>query len=145
MSDKPQSLKNHAKFVPLFHGFAYPVTVVYAVWQIIRAFRWPSWDTAISALMAIAIVIAFLYLRLFALTVQDRVIRLEMRLRLRELLPPDLQPRIHELGHGQLIAMRFASDRELPALVKRVLDDRITDRRAIKAMVQDWQADHLRA
>jgi len=145
MSDKPQSLKNHAKFVPLFHGFGYPVIVVYAVWQVIRAARGPSWDTVIGALMGIALVVMFLYARLFALTVQDRVIRLEMRLRLRELLPPDLQPRIHELGHGQLVAMRFASDRELPALVKRVLEDRITDRKAIKALVQDWQADHLRA
>jgi len=145
MSEQPQSLKNHAKIVPLFHGFAFPVSVVYAVWQLIRAFRSPSWDAAITALMGVALVVMFFYARIFALTVQDRVIRLEMRLRLREVLPADLQPRIHELGRAQIVALRFASDRELPALVRRVLDDRLTDRKAIKALVQDWQADHFRA
>ena len=145
MSDKPQSFKKHAKFVPAFHGFGLPVSAVSAVTLLIRAFRFPSWDTAIAALMGIAIVVMFLYARSFALTVQDRVIRLEMRLRLRELLPADLQPRISELTPGQLVALRFAGDRELPALVRRVLDERLQDKRAIKALVQDWQADHLRA
>jgi hypothetical protein len=145
MSDAPQSLKNHAKFVPPYHLFAFPVLAVNAVWQLIRAFRWPSWDTAIGALLGAALIVVFFYARLFALTVQDRVIRLEMRLRLRELLPADLQARIHELTHGQLVALRFAGDRELPALVRRVLDERLADKRAIKALIQDWQADHLRA
>jgi hypothetical protein len=145
MSDKPQSVKNHAKFVPFFHGFAFPVCAVYAAWQLIRAFRSPSWDTAIAALMGVALVVMFFYARIFALTVQDRVIRLEMRLRLRDVLPPDLQPRIHELTRSQLVALRFASDRELPALVRRVLDERLLDKKAIKALVQEWQPDHLRA
>jgi hypothetical protein len=73
------------------------------------------------------------------------VIRLEMRLRLRELLPPDLVPRIGELRPRQLVALRFAGDRELPALVRRVLDERLQDSKAIKQMITDWQADHLRA
>ena len=145
MSEKPQSLKNHAKFVPLFHGFAFPVSVLNAGWLLIRAFKSPSFDTAIAALMGLALVAMFFLARIFALTVQDRVIRLEMRLRLRELLPADLQPRIHELSHRQLVALRFASDGELPALVRQVLDQRLTDGRAIKALVRDWQADHLRA
>ena len=145
MSDKPQSYTNHARIVPLFHGFAFPVTVVNAGWQVIRLFRSPSADTVIAALLGAAIVVIFFYARLFALTVQDRVIRLEMRLRLRDVLPADLQPRVQELTRGQLVDLRFASDRELPALVRRVLDDRLTDRQAIKALVQDWQPDHLRA
>jgi hypothetical protein len=145
MRDKPQSLKNHARFVPLYHAFAFPVSVVYAAWQLIRLVRGPSWDTAIAALMGLALVVMFFYIRIFALTVQDRVIRLEMRLRLRDVLPPDLQPRIHELTRGQLVALRFASDRELPALVRRVLDERLTDKKAIKSLIQEWQADHLRA
>src|SRR5262245_59154231 len=145
MSDKPQSFKKHARFVPAFHGFAFPVSIVNAISLVIRAFRSPSVETAIAALMGLALVVMFFYARLFALTVQDRVIRLEMRLRLRDVLPPDLQARIHELTHGQLVALRFASDRELPTLVRRVLDERLLDRKAIKALVQDWQADHLRA
>jgi len=87
----------------------------------------------------------FFLARIFALTVQDRVIRLEMRLRLRDLLPADLQPRIPEFTRAQLVALRFAGDRELPALARRVLEERLTDRKAIKAMIVDWQADHLRA
>src|SRR5262245_43159450 len=116
MADKPQSLKNHARFVPLYHGFAFPVCVVNAVWQLLRVYRSPSWDTGIAALLGLALVVMFFMARIFALTVQDRVIRLEMRLRLRELLPADLQPRVHELTPRQLVALRFASDRELPAL-----------------------------
>jgi len=95
--------------------------------------------------MGIALAIMFLLARVFALTVQDRVIRLEMRLRLRELLPPDLQPRIHELTRHQLVALRFASDVELPVLTRRVLDEHLDDRKAIKQLIQSWQADHLRA
>jgi hypothetical protein len=83
--------------------------------------------------------------RTFAVRVQDRVIRLEMRLRLRELLPPDLVPRISELRPRQLVALRFAGDRELPALTRRVLDERLQDGKAIKQLITDWQADHLRA
>jgi len=145
MSEKPQSFKRHARIVPPFHYFAFPVMVVNATWLLGRAVKSPSTDTIIGALMAVAIVVAFFYARIFALTVQDRVIRLEMRLRLRELLPAELQPRIHELTRRQLVALRFASDRELPALVRRVLDERLVDAKTIKSLVQDWQADNLRA
>jgi hypothetical protein len=146
MSEKPQSLKNHAKFVPAFHFFAFPVLAANAVWLTMRAFRLPvGWDTVLPALTGWALVTLGFLARIFALTVQDRVIRLEMRLRLRELLPPDLQPRLAEFTRAQLVALRFAGDRELPALARRVLDGNLQDRKAIKAMIQDWQADHLRA
>jgi hypothetical protein len=73
------------------------------------------------------------------------VIRLEMRLRLAQLLPPDLRPRIGELTPKQMVALRFASDQELPDLVRTVLTDRIQDGKAIKRMIRDWQGDYLRA
>jgi hypothetical protein len=144
-SEASQNIKNHARIVPLYHGVALPILGINAVWTVKRAFTRPSWETAIAALVGIALVLMFFFARMFALTVQDRVIRLEMRLRLRELLPADLIARIHELTPGQLVAMRFASDRELPALARRVLDERLQDRKAIKRLVEDWQADHLRA
>jgi hypothetical protein len=140
-----QNVKNHARIIPLYHGVAFPILVINALWTLYRAFTRPSWDTAIAALLGAALVIMFFFARTFALTVQDRVIRLEMRLRLRELLPPDLAGRIHEFTPHQLVAMRFAGDRELPALARRVLDERLHDRKAIKQLVQEWQADHLRA
>jgi hypothetical protein len=142
---QPQSFENHAKFVPLFHFFAFPVAIANMVSALMRAFARPSWDTVLSALLAAALVVMFFLARTFALTVQDRVIRLEMRLRLRELLPADLIPRIPEFTRGQLVAMRFASDAELPALARRVLDEGLHDKKAIKRMITGWQADDLRA
>jgi hypothetical protein len=90
-------------------------------------------------------VVAFLYARLFSLTVQDRVIRLEMRLRLERLLPPDLRSRIPEFTPAQFISLRFAGDDELPALARQVLDEKLSDRKTIKRRIKNWQADFLRA
>lgn len=145
MSQTAQSYKNHAKFVPIYHFFAVPVAAANAVMLLNRAIHRPSVDTIIAGLMGVALLIMFFMARLFALTVQDRVIRLEMRLRLRELLPGDLQPRVGEFTRDQLVALRFASDAELPALARRVLDERLQNRKAIKQLVQNWEADHLRA
>ena len=140
-----QNLGNHTRVVPLFHLFAFPVSIINFVWAAVRAVRQPSADVIMAAVMAAAIAVAFFYARVFALRVQDRVIRLEMRLRLRELLVPELARRIPEFTPAQLIALRFAGDAELPALARRVLDERLDDRKAIKRLIQDWQADHLRA
>jgi len=144
-TDAVQSFKNHAKLVPLFHFVTMPILFVNALRSIAIAVTRPGWDTALAALVGVALILMALLVRTFALRVQDRVIRLEMRLRLRELLPPDLAPRIAELTPRQLVALRFAGDRELPALTRRVLDERLQDAKAIKRLVTDWQADHLRA
>ncbi len=95
--------------------------------------------------MAVALVLVALYSRMFALTVQDRVIRLEMTLRLEKLLPADLKPRIGELTVNQFASLRFASDAELPALARKVLDEKLDDRKAIKQLIKEWRADELRA
>ena len=140
-----QSFKNHTKLVPLFHFVTLPILLVNSLWTIVQAVSRPGGDTIMAALVGVALILLALLARTFAIRVQDRVIRLEMRLRLRELLPPDLVPRIGELRPRQLIALRFAGDRELPALVRRVLDERLQDTKAIKQMITDWQGDHLRA
>ena len=88
-------------------------------------------------------VLAFLA-RVFALRVQDRVIRLEMRLRLKELLPAALHPRIVEFTPGQLVALRFASDAELADLAQTVLRDKISDKKTIKSMIKVWNPDQVR-
>jgi len=115
-------------------------------WQI---YRWKAarftLDGFESILLAAALLIGFLYARLFALRVQDRVIRLEERLRCQRLLPADLQPRIVEFTAGQLVALRFGSDDELPALARKVLDDKLTERKAIKQLIKNWKPDYLRA
>jgi hypothetical protein len=89
--------------------------------------------------------VLFVTARNSTLAVQNRLIRLEMRLRLKGLLPADLQTRIPEFTLDQLISMRFAGDAELPALARKVLDEKLNDRKTIKKLVKDWQADYLRA
>jgi hypothetical protein len=141
----PQSFENHARVIPLFHGLTFVLLIVNLFWWIYRVVAAFSWDAVVSLLLAVALLLVFYFMRTFALTVQDRIIRLEMRLRLRQVLPPALVGRIPELSVRQLIALRFASDAELPALCSKVLDDGITDQKTIKKMIRDWQADYLRA
>jgi len=141
-----QNFANHSKRVPAFHFFVLPVLFLNIGWSV---YRWKtslwSLDGAVWVLTSVAILIGFLVARMFALSVQDRVIRLEERLRCERLLPQDLQARIAELEPGQLVSLRFACDSELPALARKVLDEKIKDRKAIKQQIKNWRADYLRA
>jgi len=144
MADRPQSFENHTRLVPWYHVFVFGVLTANAAWTIDRLIKAPSVGTVMALLLAMALIVLALYARTFALRVQDRVIRLEMRLRLREILPQESRPRIEEFTPRQLIAMRFASDAELPELAAKVLRDRIQDSKAIKKMIRSWEADYLR-
>ncbi len=140
----PQSFDNHTQIVPLYLAVL-GIFALNIIWSLYRLVRNPGIDTLMALLLAAAFALLGLYVRRFPLTVQDRVIRLEMQLRLRSLLPPDLQRRIPELTRRQLIALRFASDEELPDLCRAVLTDNITEGKAIKRMIRNWNADHFRA
>ncbi len=140
-----QNLENHARFVPMFHFYALPVLGLNVIYSIYHAIRHFSGGAVVGLLVSVALVAAALYGRVFALSVQDRVIRLEMRVRLGALLPPDLRARINEFSVNQLIALRFASDAELPELARKVLEGNIQGRKEIKQMIRDWQPDYLRA
>ena len=143
---KQQDFSNHTRVVPAFHMVALPILVLNFADQIYRIVRLGfSFDTVVSLLLAIALILVALYARMFALTVQDRVIRLEMRLRLEQVLPPDLKPRIPQFTVNQLVAMRFASDAELPDLARRVLEEKMNNRKSIKQLIKTWKADYLRA
>jgi hypothetical protein len=140
-----QSAAKHARFLPPYHFVVGPILLanfITAVWRFDSAVLWPS---VMQVLLGLALLIFFFFARVMALTVQDRVIRLEERLRLARLLPADLQGRIEELTVGQLVALRFASDAEVAELTRRVLLEKITDKKVIKGMVKEWRADHLRA
>ena len=140
-----QNFENHTKFIP---GFVFGVLGIFAANLVVSVERLVQHfivDNAMGALTAIGLLLCGFYARNFALTVQDRVIRLEMRLRMERLLPADLRGRIPEFTVGQLVALRFAGDGELPELARKVLGEKIEDRKAIKQMVRDWQADWLRA
>ncbi len=144
MPRPPQSFENHVRIVPGFHYGVLGVLVLNLVRCGYRLWRGPEPDTALDVLLALALLGLLFYARLFALTVQNRLIRLEMRLRLKELLPADLKLRIGELRVGQLVALRFASDQELPELVRQVLLEHVTDQAAIKKRIRTWQPDYLR-
>ena len=121
-----------------------PILLINFGWSIYRAATAMSAETIIWALTALALIIIGLFSRIHALWAQDRVIRLEMRLKLIEVLPDDLKSRIYDLSTGQLVALRFASDAELPGLVRRVLDGSLNEQKAIKQAIVNWKADYQR-
>jgi hypothetical protein len=141
----PQTFENHGRLVPAYHFVAFPLLAInlfFALYQAVTAF---SWANLVAFGLAVGLILLFFLARMMALTVQDRVIRLEETLRLRALLPTDLQPRIGEFTVKQLVALRFASDTELPELARQVLAGKIEDQKAIKRMVRAWRADYQRA
>jgi hypothetical protein len=142
-----QDLRSHRRYVPAFHFVTLGILAVNFLWSLYRLFTGaaPAFDRVLATLVAFALLLLAFYARTFALAAQDRVIRLEERLRLAELLPADLKPRIGELSRSQLIALRFAGDAELAALVRKVLDEKITNREDIKKLIKEWRADHFRA
>ena len=127
-----------------FHYVALPLLLINFGWSIYRAITAMSTETIIGALTAVALIIIGLFSRIHALWAQDRVIRLEMRLKLIDILPDDLKSRIDDLSTAHLVALRFASDAELPGLVRRVLDGSLTEQTAIKQAIVNWQADYQR-
>ena len=150
MPEPVQNYTNHRRIVPGFHMGVLGGLFVNALWSL-AAFGlsfggglWAILGAASYVLLSISLLGLWLYARAFAITVQDRVIRLEMRLRLQEILPDDLKARIKELQRGQLVALRFAGDAELPELVRAVLSEGLRDREDIKKRIKDWQPDHLR-
>jgi hypothetical protein len=146
MSDQSvqQTAANHARYVPGFHFVAGSLAMINLVWALFRVVKQPTGDTYAAVVVAITLVLLFWYVRAFPVAVQDRLIRLEERLRLARLMPPDMQQRCDELTAGQLIALRFASDAELPGLANKVIDDNIAERAKIKGMIRDWRPDHMR-
>jgi len=141
----PQTLENHARILPAYHYVAFPLFAVnffFTLYQAVTAF---SWANLVAFGVALGLILLFFLARVMVLTVQDRVIRLEETLRMRALLPADLLPRIGEFSVKQLVALRFASDAELPELARKVLDGPITDQKTVKKLVREWRADLQRA
>jgi hypothetical protein len=143
-SEQPQSLANHKRLVPGFHYLTFLFVLLFLILSITQLVRAPGIGTLAGVCGAVSVLLLTWYVRIFPLTVQDRVIRLEEQLRLARLLPADLQPQIPSLTVGQLAALRFASDAELPALVRKVLAEPVTSRQAIKEQIREWRPDHLR-
>ena len=144
MANQGQNFSNHTRFVPPFHYVALPILLVNFVSAVVGLFNGITFDASLDVLVAVALIIVALFARVFALKAQDRVIRLEMRLRMRELLPDDRQGRINDFTPTQMVSLRFAGDAELPELARKVLDENITKTTSIKKMITDWQGDYFR-
>jgi hypothetical protein len=140
---KPQTFANHGRFDPPYHFFVVPVFLLLAIAGMVHFIWRPGLHSALLFVIAVALATAVSKIRTYALRVQDRVIRLEETLRLTALLPEPLRSRIPELTEGQLIALRFASDAEVPALTARALSEKLS-RADIKKAIQTWRPDYWR-
>ncbi len=145
MAESAQNYSNHTRFRWMYHYTSLPILLANAIVFIVAAVKAP---TGMSIWMAVVFTALFMFafdVRGMVLTVQDRVIRDEMRMRLERVLGAGGRDKIMKLSHPQLIGLRFASDAELPALVDRTLAGELPDRKTIKQAVQNWQPDTLRA
>jgi hypothetical protein len=143
----PQNYKNHVRFHPPFHFFVAPVLLINVILSIVVLVRhWPHHIALLSwvVIMSFALFLLAGFARSYALRVQDRIIRLEEHLRYQRLLPPELLAAAQTLTIKQIIALRFASDAELPALLQRTLTENLKPK-AIKQSITNWRADYLRA
>lgn len=143
MAEQVQTRENHARFHPLFHFVFVPGLVILFGMSFQRILREPGREAAAQLLLTLLVGIAGFLARAYALKAQDRVIRLEERLRLAALLPNALHPKINELSESQLIALRFASDAELPALAQRAWAEQL-NAKAIKDRIEKWRPDYFR-
>ena len=144
MSDSPQSYENHAKLVPMFHFVAFGLLMVAFLWFTYRMVTDFSVGRMMFVVLIVGVILVAFFARLFALGVQDRVIRLEEQLRMARLLSPELQGRIGEISTEHFIGLRFASDEELEELTTRVLNGEFPSRKEVKQAVRNWRADNER-
>jgi hypothetical protein len=138
-----QTYKTHRRLVPMFHVVLFLMLVANLVYSVIHLYRLRTYGAVVGLMMAVAWLLLSWYVRLFATTLQDRIIRLEEMVRYERCLPPDLRVRAGALTKRQMISLRFASDEELPSLVGQALDGKLADN-DIKPQVKHWRADHLR-
>jgi hypothetical protein len=137
------------RIIPLYHIGCFGILAVNFLWRIYRIYFAVSHGTGraeptFDFLLAVAFILIFFYARMQPLAAQDRIIRLEETLRMQRLLPDSLKGRIGEFTRDQFVALRFASDAELPELAAKVLDGKITGRKVIKEMIKTWRPDYLR-
>lgn len=144
MADTAQTYASHRRYIPEYHFFALPILIINAVITLWEFARHPGFASGWVALVAVALAVGIWTARAMPLRAQDRIIRLEERMRLERLLPPSLSDRVTGLSTTQLIALRFAPDEEVPDLTKRVIDGELKTRADIKRAIRGWRADDLR-
>jgi len=144
MADTQQSYANHTRWHPPFHFFFFFLLLINFIWAIVEFVKTPAWHQGWWIVVSAALVMLALLARLNALKVQDRLIRLEERLRYQQLLPADLAQQCGALATGSIIALRFASDEELESLAREVVGGRLTKSAEIKRAIKSWRGDTFR-
>jgi hypothetical protein len=140
---EPQSLKNHARLDPAYHVLLLALYVANLVYAGFHVYRQPSLSSGWYVVLSVLAIVPLLKIRTYALKVQDRVIRLEERLRLQTLAPQEWQAQLYRLTEDQLIALRFAGDDEVVGLAKQALEQNL-NRKQIKERIRNWRADDWR-
>ncbi|MBZ5532423.1 MAG: DUF6526 family protein [Acidobacteriia bacterium] len=143
MDQPPQSFAKHTKWDPSFHFFVFPMLLINVIVVAYYLFRFPGLGGTWLLVLSVALLVGAARMRNYATHLQDRIIRVEERVRLQSVLPEPLCSRIGELTDTQFVGLRFAGDAELPALVQRALDEKLS-RTDIKKAVTDWRPDHSR-
>jgi hypothetical protein len=138
-----QNLKNHARFDPAYHFLLFAVYLLNLVYAGFHLYRQPSLSSGWYLVLSLLAVVPLLKLRTYPLKVQDRVIRLEERVRLQTLAPQEWRTQLHRLNENQLIALRFAADDEVVELARQALEQNLT-RKQIKERIRNWRPDNWR-
>ncbi|MBL8205642.1 MAG: hypothetical protein JNM09_15510 [Blastocatellia bacterium] len=144
MPESAQTYENHVRYHIPFHFVLSPLLLLNLVWSIVTVVREPGAEAMKDLLVAFLLALIGFLARTNALKAQDRVIRLEERLRYQHVLPAELAKRAEALKTGQIIALRFASDEELPELVEQSLAGKFASVKEIKLAIKQWRGDYLR-
>jgi hypothetical protein len=145
MAESPsQSAANHTRYHPIYHFVLIPILFIYLILTVVRLFQQPTLFHIYSVVMGLAFLIMAWLVRAYALKVQDRLIRLEETLRCQHLVEEPLRSRVGELRARHCIALRFASDEEVPGLVERILAAELDSQKEIKQAIRNWRPDNFR-
>ena len=144
MPETTQDYSNHVRWHAPFHFVLLPILLLHLIWCVVRVFMAPGFESVEALLLAIGLAVMGTLARTNALRAQDRVIRLEERLRFQRLLPADLAAKAGALPAGFIVALRFASDEELPDLARQAVDQKFAKPRELKRAIKHWRGDYLR-
>lgn len=140
----PQNFANHTRWHPPFHFFVLPVMLVNFFWSVVEFVKAPGRNSGWWIVVSLALLLLTLFVRTNSLKVQDRIIRLEEKLRYQRLLSPAVVQQASALTVGQIVALRFAGDDELEGLVSGVASGKLAKPRDIKQAIINWRADTFR-
>ena len=142
--ETPQTYANHTRWQPTFHFFVVPVIVINFIWSVVQFVMTPGWNSGRWVIVSLALVMLTFLVRLNPLKTQDRIIRLEENLRYQQVLSPALLQQTSTLRAGQIVALRFAPDDELEALLSATLAGKLTKPAQIKQAIKNWRSDTFR-